>query len=670
MHYLKQEANADSSKVNIEVGENIEYAGYSTCHVTDKQTGYALICAQPSKSTPKAGSYKKDYKWESKVEEPDFSNCETDEERETVQWLYDNRLAMIERVFYFGHPDSPGFNDNFWPSKWYDGNSMNKKRYIALTHVVLSDLYANDLRTATFGCNAKFKEWLSEKITGGYSKGDGKVTADSRKNSVYGKMYHSKTNKDWNVPAEFKIYHISTGSDTQDMFGIEASGYLALTKTSSNKTLSSNNNCYSLAGAQYGIYSDEKCTSKVCTVKTDVNGYAKSDGLNIGTYYIKEEVAPTSYVLNPTVIKAKIKCAQTTELDRNKTEETPKLASLEMLLQKLDKESQDKFPLGSASLQGAQFLLKYFDNFTGKTDGEAKHSWTFKTDNNGTIQFQDPDNYLVSGDELFKASDSTYALPLGTYTLQETKTPEGYLLSKESMTIIIKADNTNTEKINAWNTATFLEQVKRGDLCFSKKEATTGKHMAHIPFKLTSKTTGESHILVTDENGYFSSTSSWNAHTLRTNSNDAILNKTGEVDETRIDARAGIWFAQTNTGTLCSPNDELGALPYDTYILEELPCTANANMKLIVDDDISITRDSTGINLGTLDNFDNPDESKQPTTPHIQKKQTPDTEKKTSLPFVPKTGDNNYFPILITFLAFAGVALACIEVVRKKRKTK
>ena len=42
--------------------------------------------------------------------------------------------------------------------------------------------------------------------------------------------------------------------------------------------------------------------------------------------------------------------------------------------------------------------------------------------------------------------------------------------------------------------------------------AGTHKRLADVPFKITSKTTGESHIVVTDDNGQFSTSSKWASH--------------------------------------------------------------------------------------------------------------------------------------------------------------
>jgi hypothetical protein len=103
-----------------------------------------------------------------------------------------------------------------------------------------------------------------------------------------------------------------------------------------------------------------------------------------------------------------------------------------------------------------------------------------------------------------------------------------------------------------------------------------------VPFSITSVTTGESHVIVTDINGEFSTASSWNPHSQHTNR--------GETD------RDGIWFGQLET-----LNDDLGALLYDTYLIEELPCEANKGYELL-SFEVSVYRHNTVIDLGTLTN--------------------------------------------------------------------
>lgn len=108
----------------------------------------------------------------------------------------------------------------------------------------------------------------------------------------------------------------------------------------------------------------------------------------------------------------------------------------------------------------------------------------------------------------------------------------------------------------------------------------THKRLANVPFRITSKTTGESHIIVTDKNGQFSTSSDWVSHKQNTNA--------GKTSED------GIWFGTS------TPDDSKGALLYDTYTIEELRCDSNKGMTLIPAFDVVVSRNKVVVDLGTL----------------------------------------------------------------------
>ena len=103
-------------------------------------------------------------------------------------------------------------------------------------------------------------------------------------------------------------------------------------------------------------------------------------------------------------------------------------------------------------------------------------------------------------------------------------------------------------------------QIKRGDIEGVKIGAGTHKRLADVPFRITSKTTGESHVVVTDDNGQFSTSADWASHKHNTNA--------GKTSED------GVWFGNSE------PDDSKGALPYDTYIIEELRSDSNKGFEL------------------------------------------------------------------------------------------
>lgn len=282
-----------------------------------------------------------------------------------------------------------------------------------------------------------------------------------------------------------------------------------------------------------------------------------------------------------------------------------------VLLEKRSKETNAAVPQGGATLGGAEYTYKYYDGYySTEEELEGKtplRTWVFKTDSIGLIQTDKPDKYFVSGDEFYYMRDGkTLTFPLGTYTIQETKAPEGYLIDDalhiRTITSVGSAEPVHTYNAPAGETA-LKEQVKRGDLAFTKVEDSTMSRLAGIPFKMTSKTTGESHIVVTDDNGYVSTDNGWNNHSQDTNQNDEAYNdETGEVDESKLNSECGIWFGGAADGTDVPVNDELGALPYDTYIIDELEVTKNAGKTLIENLQVRVYKNGVSVDLGTITN--------------------------------------------------------------------
>lgn len=390
-------------------------------------------------------------------------------------------------------------------------------------------------------------------------------------------------------------------------------GYLELKKASENPSLSEGNSTYSLEGAIFGVY--DKNGNRVAQLQTDENGQSqRSPLLPVGTYTIKEEQAPAGFA-NTADKSIPIHAGSVTQ---STISNTPQSCLIDLVLQKVDAETKVSSPLGSATLGGAQFQVSYYDRYltvpqlvqntlTAFMDGEEAQSnqlsipqswgnpirsWIFETDEEGKIHFSK--DYFVEGDDFYYDHEGSIVLPLGTVEIKEIKAPEGYLPVEN--TFVVSLNESGTEPhIENWEVIEISEQVKRGDLAFSKTRQGSMERLASVPFRITSKTSGESHVLVTDENGMASTESSWTLHSQNTN-------KGTSADD-------GIWFGQDALGTQAPVDDNLGALPYDTYTVEELPCSANEGM-VPVAFEITISRDKTTLDLGTVDN--------KPYTPEIK----------------------------------------------------
>lgn len=263
---------------------------------------------------------------------------------------------------------------------------------------------------------------------------------------------------------------------------------------------------------------------------------------------------------------------------------------------KIDRQNGASLPQGAASLAGTMFSI----------ENASEHAIIV----DGTL-FQPGE--VVKLLECTESGNSAEAwtradcLPAGSYIVRECSAAEGYLFDGASRTwnrsIEVTSDGQMVDLRDGSLAAS--NRVVRGDIAFSKVDGFSMARLGKVAFRVTSVTTGESHIAVTDANGMLSTAASWIPHTQQTNANDAALvEKDGElaIDDERIDPSAGIWFDGRNDAS-CPPDDELGALPFDTYTVEELRCAANEGYDL-ASFAVTIERDGRELDLGTVD--DNP----------------------------------------------------------------
>ena len=211
-------------------------------------------------------------------------------------------------------------------------------------------------------------------------------------------------------------------------------GWIDLVKKSANEGITNNNGCYSLEGAVYGIYSDGV---KVDEITTDKNGYAKSSILPVGNYTVKEITASTGYDLDENTYSVTVVKDQTV---RANSDETPGNDPVAITLTKNDAETKG-MPQGDATLEGAEFTIKYYDGFFTKDNlpEKATRTWVLKTVKrpNGLYVA----NFTTTGSLIKDKSDELYyqdgmpTLPLGTISIEETKAPTGYLLKGNTLNV-------------------------------------------------------------------------------------------------------------------------------------------------------------------------------------------------------------------------------------------
>lgn len=632
--------HAADGTINYQPGHNIAYGDYFTNRMNFDGNNTAY-CVEPLKKTPAAGNYSYDLLGKDSP----------------------LRKALYYLVGGYGYEKNI---KNQYLSGWSEDNAY------VIGHLVVAYIYAG--YSADTGAFYGAPQSYSDK-------------AVEVANAIKGLP---------NPPGSFRAF-IIPGQGSQTIAGSwyqVPNGWIELYKSSANPSVSNNNSNYSLKGAEYGIYKNDKLVEKLTTNK---DGYAKSGELEEGDYTVKELTPSKGFIIDTKSYKVTVKAEETSQA---KVTEIPQNNPIDLVLQKLDAELRTNTPQGAASLADAQFTLKFYDVQSEQDPGangkKPARTWKFKTDAAGELHFTK--NYFVSGDDFYYANDGkTICLPLGTVTLQETKAPTGYHPNPNVFVQPIKSEGSK-ETISVYNAPNVEEPVYRGGVKIQKRDLETHKaepqgsaslenaeftittlndnpvlvdgktytkgqvvltlitdihgqastakdalpfghyrvdeskeptgylkdsaesvefdivkdgeivdlsgeetsiynqvirgdlelvkvsdgdqnRLANVPFKITSKTTGENHVIVTDENGYASTSAEWNKHTQNTNQGKT--------------SQDGIWFGTS------APDDSKGALIYDTYTLEELSCDSNKGMNLLKVD-VKVYKNSVTVDLGTM----------------------------------------------------------------------
>ena len=277
---------------------------------------------------------------------------------------------------------------------------------------------------------------------------------------------------------ETNLHHFS-GSTPQTVgtvfelaFKVQSKGKLCIKKTSANPAITDNNPCYSLQGAEYGVYKTE-ADAKADKNKVNTLTIGKYDSsekykdwsneieLDAGTYYLKETKNPKGYALNNSVVSVVVKANESSWIGSNgEFKDYPQSDPVSVVLGKVDKETNKNKPQGSASLAGAEFTVKYYkglyDSDPAKSGQIPARSWVLKTDKDGYCELTSA--YKVSGDDFYYNGTNTPTLPVGTVTIQETKAPVGYFINNEVFVRNITSTGTS-EFVSTFNMPKVNEKV-------------------------------------------------------------------------------------------------------------------------------------------------------------------------------------------------------------------
>ena len=532
--------------VDVTIGDDIPYAGYSTTHMyADGEVAY---CADPQASTPAPGTYSK-----SGVSDTDLI---------AAMW------------FSYG---APGFDASMFPDSWYDGSGWSADKYKAASHVILAYAYQGSKADAVFGTNGDFEDWA--------------------RSELLGKTWKSiKANKG-KVSTGFEAFCIHTGPDTQVLMSFTwDKGGLKVAKTDSQAGAEPQGDA-TLSGAKYDIVNssgkyalvDGRYYASGEVVKTitgrwdgDAGAFVaktSSDALPCGTYTVVESEAPEGYLVSDWSTKAEINSdGQVVDLTSSPCADDVIRGGVQVT--KSDVELQASEALGGSShdtlatgstLSGIEFTIANASEHKVLVGDK----WYEPGDVIETIATAWNDE-----ERAYAAQTAADALPYGTYTIQETKTNDSYLLTDGTpRTFQVRAEGVLVAGDRYERPLEFSDQVVRNDLEIVKMAEDTNASL-QVAFKVTNVSTGESHVLVTDRNGNVSTASSWNKHSNNTNGNDGLLSSES-IKASDMDSKAGIWFSLGEDGSNAAVDDSLSALPYGKYVLEELRSDSNEGYELV-----------------------------------------------------------------------------------------
>ncbi|MFH5811052.1 SpaA isopeptide-forming pilin-related protein [Companilactobacillus sp. FL22-1] len=246
--------------------------------------------------------------------------------------------------------------------------------------------------------------------------------------------------------------------------GNEILGSVTLTKQSAD------NDATLLAGAVYDLYkvgSDEPIKTGLTT---DENGQLTVTDLAKGNYYFKEVTAPDGYQVNGNEVPFTITGSTSTTVNVTAKDEPAGSEEGSIVIMKLDAETGYR-------LSGAEFEVK---DSAGNVVGKIT------TDSLGIGHL--------------------YNLPIGDYTLVETKAPAGYLITQKEINFSITKDNLTPAMISVENeNETGFDDTYSVDLQkFDRADMTTGVPGAEYSLYkedgtfITKAVTGKDGILTID----------------------------------------------------------------------------------------------------------------------------------------------------------------------------
>lgn len=407
-------------------------------------------------------------------------------EKGDIIWMFDGSETVLSDYHHIGIYWGDGKSDVLWHSIDAVGNKSGNIQTV-ITPKARSPIYMvlkmttqkNKLELTKTSSNTAITNKnnaysLSGAVYGIYTdkactKKIGEMTTNAKGNASYNKYVDASKNyygKELKAPKGYEldktVYPFKNSgklnTDKRPIFTITCKDAplikLQLQKSSSNTELTAGNDCYSLNGAEYGIYTDKACTKKIGSITTNASGYGSYSKYvdSSASYYAKETKAPKGYELDTTVytfVSSGKKDSngyaifKAVSLSDKKTEpqDNPVNDPVGIVLQKKNAITGEATSQG---LGGAVFSVSYYaqeidkdynikpgDTAPALDSKNLKRTWYIETNSNGYCDLNK--RFLAEGynsdDFYFWENNPEPIVPIGTVVIREEKAPEGYSLS-------------------------------------------------------------------------------------------------------------------------------------------------------------------------------------------------------------------------------------------------
>ncbi|SEP57371.1 hypothetical protein SAMN02910369_00232 [Lachnospiraceae bacterium NE2001] len=434
---------------------------------------------------------------------------------------------------------------------------------------------------------------LASITTGENGKGTASWSSVNKYTTVYAYEKSAPFPYDENVGKWYALAVSETENGiTYKEAGNSTSYSLELIKGSSDAAITKDNPNYDLDGTIYEIYRSRD--NSLCgSIEIDSDGHTKKSlditrwmdpkddgGYKDTSFYYKETAVGKNYSSVNLEKTGTFTVLATERIKSVNVTDIPSIDTVPITIIKKDATEAE------TDLSGVEFTINYYmldaaddTEFTLEEllENEPTRSWVIETDSDNTAVLDN--EHKVSGDDYYTDSETgAIGIPLGWLTIQETKEPSGYLINDEMSLVKIdsKAAAENKLHIISSNimdedgTGTVIEIPIRADVALDKLDYESGESMSDVEFEITNVTTGESHIIKTDENGNY-------------DSSKVIHSSEG-----------GLWFSKYLDGSEGTVNDDLGALPIGDYEIRELSTDSNQGYQLEGVKKFSVTEDDNG----------------------------------------------------------------------------